>query len=173
MAFIMGWLKKCNAILERGVLYVAGACLAGLGIIVVYGVVLRYVFNASPPYVEQLALLLVIAVAMFGAAATVREAGHIGLDSLVNRLPKLAQFWCGVAVDVLIIVFAVGLFTGSVQMSLSTRHDMIPTLGISEASRYIAPIVASVLIALFSLERLLNAFAKDAFAKDKGVVSWN
>ena len=50
----------------------------------IYGVVLRYVFNDAPPYVEQVALLLVISVAMFGAAAGVRDAGHIGLDSLVQ-----------------------------------------------------------------------------------------
>ena len=57
----------------------------------IYGVVLRYVFNAAPPYVEQVALLLVISVAMFGAAAGVREAGHIGLDSVVQLLPARAQ----------------------------------------------------------------------------------
>ena len=64
-------------------MYIACVCLVGLLSVVVYGVVLRYVFNDAPPYVEQVALLLVISVAMFGAAAGVRDAGHIGLDSLV------------------------------------------------------------------------------------------
>ena len=82
----MGWLTAVNARLSRWAMYVACACLAGLLSVVVYGVVLRYVFNAAPPYVEQVALLLIISVAMFGAAAGVRDAGHIGLDSLVAIL---------------------------------------------------------------------------------------
>ena len=87
---------------------------------------LRYVFNDAPPYVEQVALLLVISVAMFGAAAGVRDAGHIGLDSLVRRCRRKAQFWCSVVVYVLSIVFGSPLLlAGSVEMAISTyaQHD--------------------------------------------------
>jgi len=69
-------------------MYVACTSLAGLLAVVVYGVVLRYVFNDAPPYVEQVALLLIVSVAMFGASAGVRDAGHIGMDSLVRALPS-------------------------------------------------------------------------------------
>src|SRR5690242_5927890 len=90
---LAGPLTALNALLSRLAMYIACACLAGLLIVVVYGVVQRYVFNNAPPYVEQVALLLVISVAMFGASAGVRDAGHIGMDSLVMVLPPRAQFW--------------------------------------------------------------------------------
>ena len=147
-----------NARLSRWAMYIACACLAGLLAVVVYGVVLRYVFNDAPPYVEQVALLLVISVAMFGAAAGVRDAGHIGLDSLVKKLPPPVQRVVAVVVEVLILAFALLLLAGSVLMILSTRHDTIPTLGISEAFRYAAPVLASLLIALFSVTHLLALF---------------
>ncbi len=83
-------------------------------------------------------MLLVISVAMFGASAGVRDAGHIGMDSLVMILPERAQFWCEVAVFVLSILFALALLAGGVEMATSTRNDTIPTLGISEAIRYAA-----------------------------------
>ena len=83
----MNWLTSLNARLSRWALYLACLCLASLLVVVVYGVVMRYAFNDAPPYVEQVALLLVISVAMFGASAGVRDAGHIGLDSLVRSLP--------------------------------------------------------------------------------------
>jgi hypothetical protein len=89
----MIWLAHLNARLSAIVLVIARLCLAGLGIVVLYGVVMRYVFNNEPPYVEQLALLLVISVSMFGAATVAHDAGHIGLDSLVNRLPPTARHW--------------------------------------------------------------------------------
>jgi TRAP-type C4-dicarboxylate transport system permease small subunit len=161
-------LVAVSARLARGVLLVACACLALLGIVVIYGVVLRYGFNNAPPYVEQVALLLVISVAMFGAAAGVHDAGHIGLDSLTRLLPPRAQFWVGAVVDVLTFVFAAVLLWGSIRMGLSTHHDTIPTLGISEAFRYLPPVIASVLIIVFCIERLLVTFQPRA-----GSASWN
>jgi TRAP-type transport system small permease protein len=149
-----------SAWLSRWVLYVACACLAGLGLIVIYGVVLRYVFNDAPPYVEQVALLLVISVAMFGAAAGVHDAGHIGLDSVAKLLPLAVQRWVSVIVHLLVLLFAVVLLWGSVQMGLSTHHDTIPTLGISEAFRYLPMVIAGVLIALFSVEHLMVLFLR-------------
>ena len=149
---LTGWLTTLNSVLFHLAMYLACACLAGLLIVVVYGVVLRYVFNNAPPYVEQVALLLIIAVAMFGASAGVRDAGHIGLDSLVMVLPERAQFW----------------FAGGAEMATSTRGSTIPTLGISEAIRYAPILIAGVLITLFSVEHVI------ALLSGKEVVpSWN
>ena len=154
----MTWLSHLNACLTAIVLVLARLCLAGLGIVVLYGVVMRYAFNNEPPYVEQLALLLVISVSMFGAAAGVRDAGHIGMDSLVRALPAKAQFWCRLAVEVISIGFAVSLIAGGFEMALSTHGATIPTLGLSEAYRYLPVIIAGVLIVLFALEHLVAQF---------------
>ncbi|MEX8492999.1 TRAP transporter small permease [Sphaerotilus sp.] len=156
----MNWLYGLSAWLSRAVLVLAGICLALLGVIVLYGVVLRYVFNNAPPYVEQIALLLVICVAMFGAAAGVHAAGHIGLDSVVKLLPPAGQRFCALLVEVLNLVFAAVLTWGSWLMAHSTAHDVIPTLGISEASRYVPVITAGILIAIFSLTRLLGLLSQ-------------
>jgi TRAP-type C4-dicarboxylate transport system permease small subunit len=148
-------LAALSALLARASLQVASFCLAVLGAVVIYGVVLRYAFNASQPYVEQVALLMVISVAMFGAAAGVHDAGHIGLDSVVRRLPQRVRRTIGAVVDLLVLAFALLLLWGSAHMAESTWHNTIPTLGISEAFRYLPPIAAGLLIGLFSLERLL------------------
>jgi TRAP-type transport system small permease protein len=151
----MSLLTAVNARLSRWAMYIACACLLGLLGVVVYGVVLRYVFNNAPAYVEQVALLLVISVAMFGAAAGVRDAGHIGLDSLVAMLSTRVQFWCSLIVFVLSIVFGLALMAGSVEMAVSTYASTIPTLGLSEAWRYLPVVVGGILIAAFSIEHLI------------------
>ena len=147
-----------SARLSRWALYIACVCLAALGLVVIYGVVLRYVFNDSQAYVEQVALLMVISVAMFGAAAGVHDSGHIGLDSAAKLLPARARFVVRVLVELLTIVFAAVLLWGSVHMGTSTYENTIPTLHISEAFRYLPPVIASVLIIIFSVEHLLNLF---------------
>jgi TRAP-type transport system small permease protein len=151
----MSLLTAVNARLSRWAMYIACACLLGLLGVVVYGVVLRYVFNNAPAYVEQVALLLVISVAMFGAAAGVRDAGHIGLDSLVAMLSARVQYWCSLIVFVLSIVFGLALMAGSVEMAISTYASTIPTLGLSEAWRYLPVVLGGILIAAFSIEHLI------------------
>jgi len=151
----MNGLTAINSRLSRWAMYIACACLIGLLCVVVYGVVLRYLFNNAPPYVEQLALLLVISVAMFGAAAGVRDAGHIGLDSVVALLPARLQFACSVIVFVLSVVFGIALLAGSAEMAISTYASTIPTLGVSEAFRYLPVLLGGILIALFSIEHLI------------------
>jgi len=155
----MSTFSALNGRLSRLALFLACGCLTGLLGVVIYGVVLRYVFNDAPPYVEQMALLLVISVAMFGAAAGVRDAGHIGLDSLVRVLPERVQFWCKFLVYLLVISFALALLAGGALMALSTYASTIPTLGLSEAWRYVPVLLSGVLIVLFSLEHIVAGFA--------------
>jgi TRAP-type C4-dicarboxylate transport system permease small subunit len=53
-------------------------------------------------------------------------------------------------------------------MAISVQDNIIPTLGISEAYRYLPGIVAGVLIILFSIEHLI------AMARGREVVkSWH
>lgn len=155
----MNLLTQVNSRLCRWTMFLACLCLVGLLSVVIYGVVLRYVFNDAPPYVEQLALLLVISVAMFGASAGVRDAGHIGLDSLVKVMPANVQFWCKFVVHIFAIVFALALLVGGGLMAVSTHASTIPTLGISESYRYLPVLMSGVLIILFSIEHMLAQFA--------------
>ena len=44
--------------------------------------------NSSPTWTENLALLLVLYVTLIGAAVGVRDAGHIGMESLLVLVPE-------------------------------------------------------------------------------------
>lgn len=156
----MKGLTAVNARLSRWAMYIAVAGLLGLVLLVDWGVIKRYIFNDAQPYVEQLALILVIMVAMFGASAGVRDEGHIGMESLVGLLPPRPRFAVGVIVGVLTIVFGGLLFVGCTQMALSVADNKIPTLGISESVRYVPPVIAGILIILFSFEHLLAMFTQ-------------
>ena len=164
----MNWLTELNARLSRWAMYIAVAGLLGIVGVVVESVIWRYVLNDAPSWSEQVALLLVINVAMFGAAAGVRDEGHIGMESLIGLLPKSVQFWVGNLVGIITIVFGAILSWGCTMMAISVWDNKMPTLGISEAYRYMPCIAAGVLIILFSIEHLIAMFS------DKEVVpSWH
>jgi TRAP-type transport system small permease protein len=156
----MSFLKRPNDFLFRALLVAASASLAVLCLLVIYSVVMRYVFSDAPDFVEPIALLLVILIAMFGAALKVREGGHIGLDSLVKKLSAKGQVVAAGIQHLCLIVFAVMVFIGCLEMAMTTMEDRIPILGLPEGLRYCIPVVASVCIAMFSFEHLLALFAK-------------
>ncbi|WP_144107999.1 TRAP transporter small permease [Paraburkholderia sp. BCC1886] len=156
----MRFIKRPNDVLFQLLVIVASVSLASLSLLVIYSVVMRYVFNDAPDFVEPIALLLVIVIAMFGAALKVREGGHIGLDSLVKKLPPKGQTAAHAFQHLCLIALAVAIFFGCLQMADTTMDDKIPILGLPEALRYLIPVIASVCIALFSLENLLGLFAQ-------------
>ena len=78
--------RLCAAI-ARACLGVGIAGLVLLIIAVLYQVIGRYIFNDTPTWAESGAVLLVLYVTMLGMAVGVRDAGHIGLESLLVLAP--------------------------------------------------------------------------------------
>jgi len=120
-----------------------------------YQVFGRYVLNNTPTWAESLALLLVLYVTMLGCAVGVRDAGHIGMELLSLVLPERWHRPSEIVVHLLTLLFGVLLAWNCVVMFDSVRGYMIPTLGISEAWRYVPMVLAGVLIVLFSIEHIL------------------
>ncbi|RQT08114.1 TRAP transporter small permease [Burkholderia contaminans] len=148
-------LRCVNDVLFRVLAVIASACLAVLTVLVFYAVVMRYVFENAPDFVEPIALLLVIVIAMFGAAMKVRDGGHIGLDSLVRRLPPKSRTVVIAIQHLSLIAFAIMIMVGCVSMAAETMGDRIPIIGLPEGVRYLIAMPAAIAIILFSLEHLL------------------
>lgn len=148
-------LRCVNDLLFRALAVVASLCLAALTVLVFYAVVMRYVFENAPDFVEPIALLLVIVIAMFGAAMKVRDGGHIGLDSLVRRLSPGARTVVIAIQHLSLIAFAIAIMVGCGSMAAETMGDRIPIIGLPEGVRYLITIPAAIAIVLFSLEHLL------------------
>jgi len=139
-------------------MYVAVTCLLGIVGTVLGSVIWRYGLNNAPSWSEQVALLLVINVAMFGAAAAIRDEGHIGMESLVGLLPKPIQFWIGNLNGYFTIVFGIALVWLGILMAVAVYPSKIPALKITESWRYVPCIISGVLMILFSIEHLIAMF---------------
>jgi TRAP-type C4-dicarboxylate transport system permease small subunit len=81
---------------------------------------------------------------------------------------KEVQKYCLLAVYLFSSVFAQFLLFGGWAMGKSTMDSTIPTLGISEAFRYLPVVVAGILITIFSIEHMLAILLKRQVVK-----SWN
>src|SRR5262249_20768618 len=83
-----GLLSRINATVARVGMYLSVSGLLVIVTIVFYQVFGRYVLNSSPTWTENLALVLILYVTLIGAAVGVRDAGHIGMDSLLVSPPE-------------------------------------------------------------------------------------
>jgi TRAP-type C4-dicarboxylate transport system permease small subunit len=122
---------------------------------VLYQVIGRYVLNDTPTWAESGAVLLVLYVTMLGMAVGVRDAGHIGLESLLVLAPEALRLKMELLIHALVLSFGVVMAYNCAVLAQSVWSYKIPTLGLSEAFKYAPPAMAGVLIALFSVEHII------------------
>jgi TRAP-type C4-dicarboxylate transport system permease small subunit len=115
----------------------------------------RYVLNDTPTWAENLALLLVLFVTAFGLAVGVREAGHIGLESLVGLLPAAWQRRIEMLIHLLVGTFGVLMVQGGWTWAAAKWTEKKPMLPVPDGIDYVPIIIAGALVTLFSVEHLV------------------
>lgn len=150
-----GAYTRLCARLARSCLQVGVLGLVLLVLAVLYQVFGRYVLNDTPTWAESGAVLLVLYVTMLGMAVGVRDAGHIGLESFLVLAPEALRLRLEVLIHALVMVFGLVMAWQCGVLAESVAGYKIPTLGVSEAFKYVPPALAGVLVAMFSLEHIL------------------
>ncbi len=143
------------AALSRLALGLAIAGLVAVILCVQWQVFGRYVMNDTPTWAEALALLLVLFVTAFGLAVGVRDAGHIGLESMVALLPEAWQRRVEVVIHALVGLFGALMVQGGWQWASAKWAEKKPMLPVPDGIDYVPLIIAGVLIVLFSIEHIV------------------
>jgi TRAP-type transport system small permease protein len=147
--------------------------LAVVGLIVLiacvqYQVVGRYVFNDTPTWAEALALLLVLYITALGVAVGVRDAGHIGMDSIISLLPDRLRLKLEIVIHALVGTFGALMAYNGYIWAVLKWNDQKPMLPIPSSMDYVPLIIAGVLVVLFTIEHVI------ALLQGKEVVpAWN
>jgi TRAP-type C4-dicarboxylate transport system permease small subunit len=143
------------AMLSKGSLMLAIVLLIGVIVCVQYQVIGRYVFNDTPTWAESLALQLVLYVTALGVAVGVRDAGHIGLESIVALLPVAWRLRAEVLIHLFVVLFGALMAQSGWVWARLKWTDIKPMLGVPVAVDYLALVLAGVLIVLFSIEHIV------------------
>ena len=143
--------------LARCAVAIACVALVAMTLVEAWQVFARYVLNDSPSWTEPIALLLMSAAMMFGAAAGVRDEAHFGFFLLVHvAAPPVRAVLVCVSRVVVISVGALLAYWGGVL--LADGWDVRMAGAPLPQGLYFLPICAGgILIALFAIERLLVA----------------
>lgn len=108
-------------------------CLAGMVVLVFGNVVLRYAFNSGITEAEEFSRWLFVWMIFAGAIVVLRENGHLGIDILVNALPRPLRRAC-LALGHALMLYATWLvIRGSWTLTMVNMDTRAPATGLSQA----------------------------------------
>lgn len=143
--------------LFKGIDYLTGI-LTGLMVLFVFmNVVLRTCFNSGLTWSEELSRYLFVFVTYVGAISAMRVNGHLGVDTLISRVPRPLQMVMYVVSQLVIAALMCILVHGSGKMVLQNTESRTAALGISYALLYSAGIITGVSIAAMALANIVYA----------------
>jgi TRAP-type C4-dicarboxylate transport system permease small subunit len=136
------------------------ALFLALMVILVFGnVVLRYGFNTGITMSEEVSRWLFVWMTFLGAIVALREYGHLGVDTLVKRLPPLGKKLC-LAASQLLMLYATWLFLqGSWLQTQINLEVAAPASGAPVAIFYAVGVVFGIsagIMILHDLYRLVT-----------------
>ena len=158
---LTGPLTRFNGTIARYGMYLSVIGLLAIVAIVFYQVFGRYVLNSSPTWTESLALVLVLYVTLIAAAVGVRDAGHIGMESLLVLASERMRERIELAIHVLVMLFGLAMVYNGWVLGQSVAAYKIPNLNLPEVVRYVPLVLSGAMIALFSIEHII-AILKNA-----------
>ena len=148
-------LTRFNAALAKCCMIIAVAGLYAIVAAVLFQVFGRYVMNDTPTWAESLTLVLILYVSLFGAAVGVRDAGHIGMESLLVLVSDEWRLRLELVIHVLVGIFGAMMMAGGWGLMSGVLSYKIPTLGISEGWHYAPLVLSGALILLFCIEHII------------------
>lgn len=155
-------MRRVLDFLHRASVAASAFALAVVAAVVAFQIIGRYV-PAIPRalWTEEIARMGLLWLVFLGAAAAVRTSEHYVIDLIPDRLSATAKrILVSVGLFAILLV-GVALLVGSIPFVKTGTTRVSTTLGASLVYSYVAPLVAAVLIIVFTLEVWVDAMRSD------------
>ena len=116
-------------------------CMLAMIVLVFGNVVLRYAFNSGISVSEELSRWFFVWMIFLGSIVALKERAHLGMDSLITRLPPLGKRVCLVVGHLLSLFICWLIFSGSWQQAVINLDVVAPASGLSMGLFYGAGLV--------------------------------
>ena len=144
----------------RGLEILTSTLVVGLFVVVLWGVVSRYLPGIVPSaWTEELAVYLLVWVSLLGSALTYRSRGHLGVDYFVSHFDPAAQRLTVILVELCVLLFAgFALCYGGYRLVTDSlgSGQLTPVLQWQVGYFYAAVPLSGLFIAAFAIEHLLE-----------------
>lgn len=122
--------------------------LGGMVALVFMNVILRYFFNSGITWSEEMARYLFFWLIFVGAIGAMRDNAHLGVDTLIKRLPANVQKVVYITGQILIFAIMIMLAKGSFDLTVMNVNSKASATNLPLSFIYGTGIVTSVCISL-------------------------
>lgn len=156
LARLETWLSRCVEI-------PAAALVVGEVIVLLAGVVMRFIFNSPLPWADELASILFLWLANLGSAVALRRGMHMRTTALVSRWSSKAQSWAEVLAVVIPILWLSILMWPMTEYAMDEWVVQTPALSWPNTVRAAAvPVGGAFMLALCMLKLAHHGVAEIA-----------
>jgi len=137
---------------------ITGTMLVVLTVIFGWLVFGRYVLNATPTWVEQVSLLLIIYIGFLGASIGVHKKTHLGVAVFREISPPPVQRLFDFIVHLTLAAFGLVMTIYGYQLTAFKWATQIPLINVTEGLRALPICISGLFIFLFSVGHLIHFF---------------
>ena len=119
----------------------------------------RYVLNATPTWVEQVSLLLIVYIAFLGASIGVHRKTHLGVSVFREISPPPVRRFFDFLTHGILAGFGILMAIYGYKLTVFKWSAEIPLIRISEGWRSLPVILSGILILLYSIGHLIHFFS--------------
>lgn len=131
--------------------------MAVISLLIFANVVLRYGFSSGIPFAVEVSRVVLVWVIFMGSVVALAKGAHLGVESLVVRLPQKARLACFLVSYGLMLWCCWLLAEGSWSLTVIEWSNVQALSGIPVGALYAAGLVAAILMALVLLIDLWRA----------------
>lgn len=139
-------------------LWVSGIAMVALTAMFGWLVFGRYVLNATPTWVEQVALLLVALIGFVGASTGVHERSHLGVSFFRDIAPRPVQRAMDFVVHMIMAAFGAVMMVQTYKLVLFKWSTQIPLIHVPEGLRAIPLTFCGAACLIYSTGHLIRFF---------------
>lgn len=141
--------------LHQFAVFIAGACLVIITLIIPWGVFTRFVLNSASSWPEPLAVLLMIWLSFLSACICYREYLHIGVGLLPAFLKGTPRNVLGFLIEVCMMTTNLFMLWWGLKLVQATWYQSIAEFPIVSAGfAYIPVPLGGLIMVLFVIERM-------------------
>lgn len=128
--------------------------LSTMGLMVFANVVLRYLFDSGIAVTEEVARFIFVWLTFVGAVLALKQGLHLGMDTLVRKLPPKVATVVQIVAQLLILLCCLIMLKGSWEQTRLNLGNRSALSGTPVGLLYSAGIFASVFMSGFTLQAL-------------------
>lgn len=157
-------MKTILKVIDEIVKYFLVLLVAVLSVLGIYQVVGRALGHA-PAWTEESIRFLFVWATCVGAAIGVKEHIHIGIDVLVNLLPRVGKKIVAVVVQLVLCCFDVFLLRAGIMIMQKTANQPSPALRVPMSYVYMAVPVLGALGLFYSIREIVKIIREKELAQ--------